>query len=118
MATNPQYELGILAGGTWKQWSSAAGQDYYEFLSTRATQYMIPVGWTLGQWTVPRLGNNGATLELDGLDVLTPTPLLHVPTWIKPMCRRTFNSWKDRLNPTSIIQKDYHVNFEAFFRRG
>ncbi|KAI9713583.1 MAG: hypothetical protein M1820_000965 [Bogoriella megaspora] len=43
-ADNPQYELGIFAGGRWKQWSNAVGQDYYENLSTGATQYAIPAG--------------------------------------------------------------------------
>lgn len=27
------------------QWSNSAGQDYYENLNARATQYNIPVGW-------------------------------------------------------------------------
>ena len=45
MAANPKYELGTLVGGTWKQWANAAGQDYYEYISTRATQYEIPNGW-------------------------------------------------------------------------
>ncbi|KAF1948554.1 hypothetical protein CC80DRAFT_599569 [Byssothecium circinans] len=45
MANHPQYELGTLVGSTWRQWSNAAGQDYYENLSTRATQYRIPAGW-------------------------------------------------------------------------
>ncbi|KAF2464444.1 uncharacterized protein BDR25DRAFT_319185 [Lindgomyces ingoldianus] len=45
MAASPQYELGTLVGGTWRQWSNSAGQDYYENLNTRATQYDIPVGW-------------------------------------------------------------------------
>ena len=45
MATGVQYELGTLAGGAWKQWTTAAGQDYYEHLVTRDTQYNIPSGY-------------------------------------------------------------------------
>ncbi|KAF2798615.1 hypothetical protein K505DRAFT_357373 [Melanomma pulvis-pyrius CBS 109.77] len=55
MASNPQYELGTLVGGTWKQWSTSAGQDYYENLNTRATQFKLPAGWEdtdTDTWTV------------------------------------------------------------------
>ncbi len=42
---NPQYNLGVFVGGTWRQWATASGQEYYENLNTRATQYEIPAGW-------------------------------------------------------------------------
>ena len=44
-AGGPQYELGTLVGGTWRQWANAVGQDIYENIGTRATQYSVPVGW-------------------------------------------------------------------------
>ncbi|KAF2835299.1 hypothetical protein M501DRAFT_999347 [Patellaria atrata CBS 101060] len=45
MATGPHHEIGILVNGVWKQWSTSAGQDYYENLTTRKTQFEIPAGW-------------------------------------------------------------------------
>jgi hypothetical protein len=42
---NSKYELGTLSGGIWKQWANAAGQDYFQNLSSGATQFEIPRGW-------------------------------------------------------------------------
>jgi hypothetical protein len=45
MSTPVRYALGVLAGGHYKQWANAAGQDYYEDLYYGGTQFEIPAGY-------------------------------------------------------------------------
>ncbi|TVY23755.1 hypothetical protein LHYA1_G007432 [Lachnellula hyalina] len=45
MAANSSYNLGLLNGNLWRQWSDPSGLIYYQNVNTQVTSYQLPAGW-------------------------------------------------------------------------
>ncbi|KAH7395441.1 hypothetical protein BKA64DRAFT_59225 [Cadophora sp. MPI-SDFR-AT-0126] len=139
---NQSYDLGLLAGNTWRQWADKSGLVSYQNLTTQVTTYRLPAGWednagdlwtrdptkAWPQWNNQRTGRASltdpnppppATYLADPFVAARISVLQRSPASPEPLYRRMMSAilqWMFTPNEGySVVQEDMAANLHPDF---